>query len=363
MNAFPKWVVTLFIVAIVIVAIWYFSSIVICLLLAGLFSLIFKPIYDFFKRIKFRKKNISNGIAAALTLATVLTFVLLFVASVVPMVIHQVSMVSKINLSNVMLDLQQPIQQVETLLNKLGVINSDKSIEDFLTEKIKQLIIIIDIPSMATNFFSGAGNFFFIFFSTIFMLFFFLKEENLFHRLIAIFIPDEQEPKLENTFTNVRNMLFRYFFGILIQVSCIALYVTTLLYFFGIENAFLIGLLAGILNVVPYIGPVFGVIVAVSLTTIAHLQSGTYYDLPYIFLKILGVFVSMQFLDNNFLTPYIFSKSTNAHPLEIFIVILLAASLVGIAGMIVAVPVYTIIRIIVFEFFGENELIKKLRAL
>jgi predicted PurR-regulated permease PerM len=108
-----------------------------------------------------------------------------------------------------------------------------------LTEKIKQLIIIIDVPSMATNFFTGAGNFFFIFFSTIFMLFFFLKEENLFHRLIAIFIPDEQEPKLENTFTNVRNMLFRYFFGILIQVSCIALYVTILLYFFGLENAFL----------------------------------------------------------------------------------------------------------------------------
>lgn len=363
MNTFPKWVITLFILAIVILAIWYFSTIVICFLLAGLFSLIFKPIYDLFKRIKFRKKNISSGIAAILTLATVLTFVLLFVASVIPMVINQVNMVSKINPNSVMLDLQQPIKQVETLLNKLGVINADKTIEDFLTEKIKQLIIIIDVPGMASNFFTGAGNFFLVFFSTIFMLFFFLKEENLFHRIIAIFIPDEKEPKLENTFTNVRNMLFRYFFGILIQIGCIALYVTTLLYFLGIKNAFLIGLLAGILNVVPYIGPVFGVVVAITLTTIAHLQSGTYNDLPFIFLKIMGIFMSMQFLDNNFLTPYIFSKSTNAHPLEIFIVILLAATLVGVVGMVVAVPVYTIIRIIVFEFFGENEVIKKLRAL
>jgi len=70
--------------------------------------------------------------------------------------------------------------------------------------------------------------------------------------------------------------------------------------------------------------------------------------------------VVVQFLDNNFFTPYIFSNSVKAHPLEIFLVILMGAKLGGIIGMILAVPIYTVIRIIAREFLPENAIVKKL---
>jgi predicted PurR-regulated permease PerM len=68
----------------------------------------------------------------------------------------------------------------------------------------------------------------------------------------------------------------------------------------------------------------------------------------------------MQILDNNVVQPYLFSKSTDAHPLEIFIVIIAVGTVSGIGGMIIAVPAYTIVRIIIFEFFTDSKFIKKI---
>lgn len=363
MNIFPKWFWVIVIVALIGIMLWYFSSIIICIALAGILSLVLQPLYSFFKRIKILKKSVSNEIAAVLSMGSlILLFTLLFLM-IIPLVISQISMVSNIDLYAVMNDLQQPISQIELWLVQYGFMGKEQHLQTLLTEKVKALIMLIDIPSIAGNFFTGAGNFFFIYFSTLFITFFFLSDENLFQRFIAVFIPDDQEAKLHNTFIHVRSMLFKYCIAILIQIICIVFYVTLLLFFLGVENAFLIGILAGLLNVVPYLGPVIALVIGMVLATIAHLQMGTYTELPFIIIKLAGVFFSMQFLDNNFLQPYIFSKSTNAHPLEIFIVIVVAGTIGGIMGMVAAVPAYTIIRIIVFEFFGDNKIIQKLRAL
>jgi predicted PurR-regulated permease PerM len=68
----------------------------------------------------------------------------------------------------------------------------------------------------------------------------------------------------------------------------------------------------------------------------------------------------VQVIDNNFSSPLIFSKSTNSHPLEIFLIILMAGILFGITGMIIAVPFYTSLKVIGKEFFPENKVIKAL---
>jgi predicted PurR-regulated permease PerM len=66
----------------------------------------------------------------------------------------------------------------------------------------------------------------------------------------------------------------------------------------------------------------------------------------------------VQLIDNNINQPLIFSKSTKSHPLEIFLVILIAGFISGILGMIIAVPLYTIIKVIAKEFFPENSIVK-----
>ena len=72
------------------------------------------------------------------------------------------------------------------------------------------------------------------------------------------------------------------------------------------------------------------------------------------------VFGSVQIIDNILFQPLIYSSSVKAHPLEIFLVILAAASLAGILGMILAIPVYTILRVIAKEFFDNMKIVKKL---
>jgi len=68
----------------------------------------------------------------------------------------------------------------------------------------------------------------------------------------------------------------------------------------------------------------------------------------------------MQLLDNFFLQPTIFGRSVKAHPLEIFIVVLVGAKLGGILGMVVAIPAYTVFRVIGKVFFSEFKVIQRI---
>jgi predicted PurR-regulated permease PerM len=361
MNVFPKWLIALFIMVIAALAAYYFSSILICILLAGVLSLINKPVFDFFRKIKLGKYHLPNSAAALLTIGSLFLLFAAVFALIIPLVMQQVRVISNIDLNNVLNDLREPIAQLELLLHRYNIIESDtQSLKDFLQLHLAKIVSLIDIPAVLQSIFQTAGNFFFIFFSTLFILFFFLKEEHLFLRIVSLFTPDKQEQKLEETFQKVREMLFRYFMAVLVQLTCITVYVSLLLHFFGVQNALLIGLLAGLLNIIPYIGPAIGLAVALVLGTLAHLQTGMYEEIYWLLIKIAGVFISMQLLDNNLLQPYLFSKSTNAHPLEIFIVIVAAGTVSGMGGMIIAVPAYTIVRIIVFEFFGETKFIRKI---
>ncbi|NCP60664.1 MAG: AI-2E family transporter, partial [Flavobacteriales bacterium] len=67
-----------------------------------------------------------------------------------------------------------------------------------------------------------------------------------------------------------------------------------------------------------------------------------------------------QLIDNFFSQPYIFSKSVKSHPLEIFLLILIAGILFGVVGLIVAIPVYTAIKVVLKEFLSDNQIVKKL---
>ncbi len=207
------------------------------------------------------------------------------------------------------------------------------------------------------NFF---GNFLVLFSSVSFIAFFFLKDEELFSRAIKAAIPNKQMGKTDTALVKIKQLLTRYFSSILLQVSLILLYVSLLLSFFGVPNSFLIAFFAAILNVIPYIGPLIGALFAMLVTISSNLDVDFYtITLPMLF-KVAGVFASMQLLDGFVLQPYIFSNSVSAHPLEIFLVIIVGAKLGGITGMVVSIPIYTIIRVIAAVFLQEFKLVQKL---
>lgn len=363
MNVFPKWLLYLVLFSILCLVLWYFSNIVICILLAGVLSLINKPVFDLLKKVNIGKFKLPLALCAILTIIFFLLFFGIGFALLIPLIVNQVNAISSIDLEKILVDLKTPIDNLDTFLHQYNIIESDKqSLVEFIKEQINELLQLASITAILQMAFKTTGNFFFYFFSSLFMLFFFLKDELLFQKIISVFVPDNQEEKLADTLNNVRNMLFRYFVAIIVQISLITTYVALLLYFFDVKNALLIGLLAGLLNIIPYLGPSIGLMVAIILGCVAQIQIGEYEHLNVLIIKIIGVFATMQLLDNNLLAPFIFSKSTNSHPLEIFIVIIAAGTIGGIGAMIAAVPAYTIVRIIITEFFSENPMVKRVLA-
>jgi predicted PurR-regulated permease PerM len=118
----------------------------------------------------------------------------------------------------------------------------------------------------------------------------------------------------------------------------------------NIEYALTIAMFAAVANLIPYAGPMLGAIFGL----LVGLSTGDFQGSNEVFFfifRILTVFSFVQLTDNILLQPLIFSKSVKAHPLEIFVVIFAGAKIAGILGMIFAIPVYTIFRVSIMEFF------------
>ena len=128
----------------------------------------------------------------------------------------------------------------------------------------------------------------------------------------------------------------------------------------GFRHGVVIGLVAAVLNIIPYLGPWIGAAIGVVLGVASHL----YLDFSTELLPLIGymvaVFTVVQITDNAIFQPVIFGTSVKAHPLEIFIVIIVAASLAGVVGMILAIPAYTVLRVFAKEFFNNFRVIQKL---
>jgi predicted PurR-regulated permease PerM len=196
--------------------------------------------------------------------------------------------------------------------------------------------------------------------SVLFITFFFLKDRLLFIVGIKKLIPDSKEEKILNSVHKINHLLSRYFIGLLLQLSILFVLYIIVLSIFGIPNLVIIAFLCAVLNIIPYIGLLIASILAAVLTMLSNLGSDFQTEILPTTLYVLIGFWIVQVIDNNLSTPIIFSKSVSSHPLEIFLVILIAGFLSGILGMIIAVPLYTIFKVIGKEFFPENAVIKLL---
>jgi predicted PurR-regulated permease PerM len=223
--------------------------------------------------------------------------------------------------------------------------------------KVGDIINVEKVTETFANLIGSLGNLAFALFSILFISFFFLKERNLFRSIIMAFIPTRYEERITNIYPRLRNNISRYFVGLLIQITIITTLVSLGLKLGGFHNTIVIGFFAGLINVIPYLGPIIGLSFGITLGMAQTLVQSSMEFTPAFFI-LIGVFGAVQLLDNFITQPIIFSTSIRAHPLEIFLVISFAASLAGIAGMIVAVPVYSVLRLLAGEFLGHIKFIR-----
>lgn len=340
--------------------IWRFYYIIIWLLVAAVLSFIGQPLVRFFDRIHFRKIKIPHSLSAVLSLIVIVLVIMGLIGIFVPLIINQANTISRIDVSELAQNLLGPVQWIDEKMHNIGAIPDGQTLQDFLVDKAKSVVNLGSVGSMIGNVISVAGNIFIGLFSIIFIAFFFLKDENMFEEGILLLIPTQHHKGTRRVFAESKNLLARYYLGVLLELLGVMSLITIGLWIFGIKNALLIGFFGGLMNIIPYLGPVIGSAIGIVLGVTSTLAAGLYNELLPVVIKLASVFIVVNFIDNNILVPIIYSKSVKSHPLEIFLIIIIGGGIAGLVGMLLAVPVYTLLRVIAKEFLQEFRVVQKL---
>lgn len=347
-------------ILVVAIIFYYFSDIVGYVLVAWVLSMVGQPLMRLFSRIKIGKYRAGPTFCAVLTLFCYFIFFGALIGLFVPLIVEQARNLAGVDYNAIAKALEEPLSQINNWGLEIGLIQPGES----PTEQVQQTLKGWFEPGKIGNFFgsllSVAGTLVLNLFSVIFITFFFLKEQGLFVDFLLALVPNEYEAQVKHAVDDISKLLTRYFGGVLIQITVITLFVSILLGLFGVKNALLIGFFAAIINVIPYLGPLIGMTFGIFITISSNLDLQFYTEMLPLLLRVVAVFGALQMLDNFLLQPYIFSNSVLAHPLEIFIIILVGAKLNGVVGMILAIPAYTVIRVIARGFLSEFKIVKKI---
>lgn len=320
--------------------------------IATIITLIGRPLVLFFKtRFKF-----NNTLAAIFTLLIFTTFFAMAIKIFVPIILNQSKEISEIDFKGVKKDLNElNIQASEYIgvdqINIIEAIKRTEFIQNFNTDIIVSFFYIF--LNNITNFIVGI-------FSVLFISYFFLRDEKIILYSVIALAPSGKEAKLIKILEKVRELLTRYFLGLLLQTAIIIFFYVIILFYIDIKNPLAVGILCGLLNIVPYLGPILGLVIMILVLVSNNLGADfSSVLLPELIVLVVGVSI-VQLLDNIISQPVIFSKSVRSHPLEIFLIIIIGALLFDVFGMILAIPVYTTIKVIAKEFLSEYKIVKRL---
>ncbi len=216
----------------------------------------------------------------------------------------------------------QLTQKVEDFIN-LQLVHSFDRITTLLSSIVSVIAILIIVP---------------------FITFFLLKDNRFIIRGVLKAVPNKYFEMSYFIFKKVNMQLGRYVRAWIFDAAFVGLCLGIGLYIIGIKNALPLGVIAALGHLIPYFGPLIGGIPAIIISII---QYGDLSHVPFIVILILGIYT----LDNGFVQPYVFSKSVDMHPLMIIILLLIGGSLFGIFGMLLAIPVSTVVKTAAKEIY------------
>lgn len=332
------------------------SSVIAYVLIAAVVALIGRPLV-----ILLRQKLKFPNILAVITVMFILMGALIGIFSLfVPLLTEQGKNLSLLDIEGLEGKLNAMYRQV---LDYLGA--SQSSVDEILKETHLEESVLagVDfdfIPNILNSFVGILSTLSIGLFSVLFISFFFLKDSKLFQRAIMALVPDNKELKVRHSLEKIKSLLSRYFVGLLAQIFVLFIIYTIVLLLVGIQDAVVIAFLCALFNVIPYIGPIIGGVIMVVLTMTSNLGADFQtVILPDVGGVLLGLTIG-QLVDNFFSQPIIFSNSVKSHPLEIFLIIIIAGLLFGVLGMILAIPGYTALKVILKEFLADNKIVMRL---
>lgn len=338
---------------------WFFTEIVTYLIIGSIIGVAGQPLVKLIQKIKIKKKPFPNTAAAAISLIVMIMVVTGFAALLIPAVGSQAEDLMKIDPQYIESQWGTALSSVEDKMRGIGMLESNEELETYIVVRLTSIVQTIQLNNVFSALLGMTGSIFMGVFSILFMSFFFIKDDELFEDIVLLFVSEENQRTTKHILLKIKKMLSRYFIGIAIEISTMMLLITIGGLILGLKNALLIGFIGGLMNVIPYLGPLIGAFIASALVLMSTMYLGFDVSLSMVG-GILLVFAISNMIDNFLLQPIIYSNSVNAHPLEIFIVIMVGGTMGGALGMIIAIPTYTIIRITAKEFLGDKIFIKRL---
>ena len=361
-----KWLLAAFVAVIAWLLFRQFGSVVVYVLLAGVVSLIAKPLKKMLAKIRIKGHRAPDWFLAILSILLILVIFCGIIAGLAPMVKEVISDVASVTGDTSLGAISSNLAELNAYLVNTFDLDPGFRIEVAILHQVKSLINVNIFGNVIGSVASALASFGIGLFSVVFIAFFFIRDEKLFSRIICALAPDRHEDEVAQSLSDVEHLLSRYFIGLIVEMSCVGL-----IDFLGLwaiarlelGTAIGIGFMAGLLNIIPYVGPLLGgVLGTIIAMTIRYCGAGACgLDIGFWgFLAILvAVFLLAQLVDNFILQPVIYSTSIQASPLEIFIVMLLAGTMGGILGMLTAIPAYTVVRVVAGRSFPQVKFIRR----
>ncbi|MGB9679485.1 MAG: AI-2E family transporter [Thermoanaerobacteraceae bacterium] len=302
-------------------------------IVSGLLAYVLSPFVKYFK-----SKGLSLNISIFIVLFIIFVFIIIILVYIIPLLLSEVLNLFKI--------LPFYINELDFFLKKIKLEYLSylpPQIEDILNKNIYKLnkLLSLKFDEIFASTLSFSKNIFDLFLIPI-ITFYILKDKKMFESEIFIILSEKNKQKIIIILKDINLILSKYIRGQLYISFFVGVFTTLGFLIIKVKYALLIGIFAGVLNIIPYLGPIIGIIPAVLLGMIDSVYKG--------FLAFI-VFITVQQIENAFVTPKIISDSVGLHPLTIILSLIAGEEFFGLWGLLLAVPIVASIKIILKDLF------------
>ena len=360
LRIFWRFFLIVLVIASCVILFPFVKDVLIMFIIAWLLSVLLSPVVDFLE-----SKGLKRGWAILIVMIIILALIGFTFSLIIPGIIRTVEALTSKLQSDVISELSIKIEAFfERNFNNAELARN-------VTARLNE--IGVNLLNSLGEFFKNVGAFLASMVIVPVITFFLIKDSRRFKRAIISQVPNKYFELSLNILHKVENQVGKYIQGQAIDALIVGILSTLGLFLINVrfDNPIpyfvFIGMLAGVANMIPYVGPVVGAIPAL-ITAIINNPP----NLGLVLLWIVIMFILVQAIDNAFVSPLVVSKSVNMHPLTVIIVVIIGGNIAGAIGMLFAVPLTGIVKVTLSQviwglknfslhsspFFKENALNK-----
>lgn len=318
-------------VSVVGLLLYYYGTLVGYAIVAMVISYILDPLVN-----RMQSAGVNRTWAIVITLSGLIMILIWISTNIIPIVANQmVELAGQLTIENI----QNVTHQIEDYLVKdFAFLPDDFLTNNNLTDVLENLFDVGELPTALSNIIGIFTNIFSAALIIPFATFFFLKDGTKIRRDILQLVPNKYFETTLSLIDKIESRLGIYFRSVMLQSLIVAFASWIGLSIVGLNNALSVGIAVGLANTIPYFGPIIGYILSI-IVSIIEVANFT------LVLPCIIAILMVQLLDNIVLQPLLFSRSADMHPVAILFIIMIGAETAGILGMLIAIPIATIIKI------------------